>query len=174
MNAPDTPSAHPPVVYLDLDGVLGPEHPPDEVPDTYPDFAVRWVGRRELTLSPTMLSRLTALPLEIVWCSTWVDYPERELAPALGMPGHRRWLDPSTPGPPPGGKLGAILADAAEHARPIAWIDDQEADHRARRHLAQLERPVLLLAPDPTTGLTPADHTDLDDWLTATDAKRRR
>ena len=175
MNAPDTPPAGaPPVLYLDLDGVLAPEHPPDEVPDTYPDFAVRWVGRRELALSLIMVDELLALPAEIVWVTTWVDFPERELAPALGMPGHRRWLDPTTPSPPPGGKLGAILTDATGHGRPIAWIDDQEADQRARRHLTRLERPVLMLAPDPTTGLTPDDLTDLDDWLAATAARRRR
>lgn len=156
--AGDAESARcPPVVrcYLDVDGVLAPYGAPGCVPSSWPDFVDGYLGPKLAVYSPAMLSALSELELEVVWCTTWGPHAERAFGPLLGS-GPRRTLDlNSTPLAAGGVKGAAVFADLREDPAPFVWIDDDAITTVAVERLESVDLPMLLLEPTRTVGLTP-------------------
>jgi len=151
-----------PVVFLDFDGVLNALR--------YRDDKVNWQDwQREIvndglhdyriTYSPTMCKRLLELQdrADFVWCTTWRDLANTELAPIIGFPGdwpvvdgwHEmydqiqwKWI-------------GVKDFLFQYNDRPFVWVDDDECRQEfVERWAAKLPQPHLTIAPNTTTGLT--------------------
>ena len=144
-----------PPVFLDIDGTLLPFGA-----STGDDSLMSGLDARHGT-------RLSELPCELVWATTWMAEANRTIAPALGLPA-LPVLDPLPPTAEddwfgPHWKTRAIVERAG--GRPFAWLDDEitAADREwiADRHPA----PALLLVMDPHHGLTTIDLDTLERWL---------
>jgi hypothetical protein len=158
---------HKPFLFLDIDGVISlfgwdsAERPAGSfhAVDGIPHF-----------LSAGAASHLQALAqhFEPVWCSGWEEKANEHLPHLLGLPGPYPFLTFDAVGP--GGahwKLDAIGRHAGEH--PLAWVDDSLSDDCHRWAQARVA-PTLLVATDPTTGLTAPEVELLVDWATALDS----
>ncbi|GAA1677434.1 HAD domain-containing protein [Glycomyces endophyticus] len=158
-----------PLLFLDVDGTLIPfgqsEHqvPLDSTSDSY-------LSR----LDPQIGTRLTALPFQLVWATTWEDDANTVVAPRLGLPllPVVRWPEPT-----PADELEdqwfnlhwktrTLVAWAA--GRPFVWVDDEitEADEDwvEKHHPGR----ALLHRVEPAQGITYADLNTIDTWIRAT------
>ena len=169
-------TAPPPVLLLDVDGVLNAvrrDIPHGWQRGTFNGYWVLW--------DPTVTARLRALHewgrVELQWLTTWAELADELLADPLGLP--RGLRTHSREGVLPTGfggerrgipgwwKLAAARAVAdAEPGRRIVWIDDDLADQAAdtRGWLAANER-VLVVSPDFTIGLTHEELDRVEAWL---------
>ncbi|MFE2377326.1 HAD domain-containing protein [Streptomyces sp. NPDC059398] len=161
-----------PLLFLDVDGPLIPFGATrDEYPDGYPTYLRPDAGANPLLarVDPALGERLTALPCELVWATTWENAANEYLAPLLGLPPLPvvSWPEPAADDWRRGlhWKTRALVDWSG--GRPFAWLDDEitendrawvEAHHPAR---------TLLRHIDPRHGLTDADFTALDAWLRA-------
>jgi hypothetical protein len=169
-------TAPPPVLLLDVDGVLNalqPDLPENWRRGTYNGFVLSW--------DPTVTERLRELHasgrVELQWLTTWTERADELLAEPMGLPRGLRThsrdgvLPTGFEGPLGGAagwwKLTAARSVAeAEPGRRIVWIDDDLA-HRAADtgdFLAGNER-VLVVAPDFLTGLTHDELDRVEAWL---------
>ncbi|MGX1808462.1 HAD domain-containing protein [Nocardia sp. NPDC055321] len=155
-----------PLLFLDVDGPLLPFGAPESPTGTsQPATSPTLLDRLDPELGP----RLSALPCELVWATTWVHEANEALAPLLGLPAlpvvewpddtdHRvdDWFGLHW-------KTRSLLTYARD--RPFIWIDDelteQDIDYVTRNHPA----PALLHRVDPRVGLRPADFDTLEPWL---------
>ena len=166
----------PPVLLLDVDGVLNAVHP--DLPSgwrrgTYNGFVLTW--------DPTVTARLRALHesgrVEIQWLTTWTVNADKLLAEPMGLPRGLRTHDREDVLPTGFGgefrgisgwwKLAAARAVAqAEPGRRIVWIDDDltEQAEDTQEWLAANEQ-VLVVAPAFFTGLTHAELDRVEAWL---------
>jgi HAD domain in Swiss Army Knife RNA repair proteins len=166
----------PPVLLLDVDGVLNAVHP--DLPKgwrrgTYNGYVLSW--------DPTVTERLRRLHesgrVEIQWLTTWTEKADQLLAEPMGLPRGLRTHSRQDVLPTGfigrlGGasgwwKLAAARAVAeAEPGRRIVWIDDDLADQAAdtSEWLAANEH-VLVVAPDLYAGLTHAELDRVEAWL---------
>jgi hypothetical protein len=115
------------------------------------------------------LLRLVGL-FELVWCSGWEEKADEHLPHALGLPPGLPHLVFPAPASADGRhwKLSAIDRYAGSD-RPLAWIDD---GHDDTCHLWASRRggPTLLIATEPSVGLTEAQTAQLIAWAaTASD-----
>jgi hypothetical protein len=122
-------------------------------------------------IDPDLGCRLTALPCELVWATTWEGEANTELAPRLGLPPLRvvHWPEPSSQDEREDRwfnlhwKTRTLLAWA--NGRPFAWVDDEIADADidwvAARHYGR----ALLHPVDAFRGITHHDLEALDAWF---------
>ena len=168
-------SAAPPVLLLDVDGVLN---------AVRADLPEGWQRGRfngyVLSWDPTVVARLRALHdsgrVELQWLTTWTEMADRLLAEPLGLPRglrtHGRDLLPTGYGGSLGGLAGwwklsaAQTVVEAEPGRRIVWIDDDLADQAEdTSEWLAAHGQVLVVAPDYSTGLTHAELDRVDAWL---------
>lgn len=149
----------PPVLLLDVDGVLNAFEP------AWPDFRRARVGGLTIRWASALAARLAGLHasgvVEARWCTTWCGYPDllAEFGALLGLhlesafqdrPQHLTWAEL---------KVKAALAVLAEGRR-LVWADDCEVG--AGRDLfpalaeAEADGRALLVQPESRYGLTPA------------------
>ena len=172
-------SALPPVLLLDVDGVLNavqPDLPAGWRRGTYNGFVLSW--------DPTVTARLRKLHesgrVELQWLTTWTENADRLLAEPMGLPRGLRThsRDDVLPtgfvgelrGIPGWWKLAAARAVAdAEPGRRIVWIDDDLAEQAAdTSEWLAANGQVLVVAPDLVTGLTHAELDRVETWLEET------
>ena len=165
----------PPVLLLDVDGVLN---------AVRPDLPEGWRRGRfngyVLSWDPTVVARLRAPHesgrVELQWLTTWTELADRLLAEPLGLPRglrtHSRAVLPTGFGGQLGGiagwwKLAAAQAVAeAEPGRRIVWIDDDLADQAEdTQEWLAANGQVLVVAPDFSRGLVHADLDRIEAWL---------
>lgn len=168
--APETVSRYRrPVAFLDFDGVVSPiagAHMPP-LPRTWSTWRRLFVGMPAF-VAPECIERLTALPVERIWCSTWQGMVDGDngLSVQLGWPG-MAWLR-LPPGDRPWDKRRAIEGWFAEHgeAQPFIWADDdRRLDLSGRPWVGRLSVPSLLIRPQKNIGLT-SDHLNaMERWL---------
>ena len=169
-------SALPPVLLLDVDGVLNavqPDLPAGWRRGTYNGFVLSW--------DPTVTARLRKLHesgrVELQWLTTWTENADRLLAEPMGLP--RGLRTHSRDDVLPTGfvgelrgisgwwKLAAARAVAdAEPGRRIVWIDDDLAEQAEDTGEWLAAHPhVLVIAPDLFTGLTHEQLDEVERWL---------
>lgn len=160
------------ILFLDIDGTVLPFGSPRPYP-VYDGPAA--AGHPLLTrVDPGLGARLTALGCELVWATTWAAADANDLlAPWLGLPPLPAvdWPDP------------ADEADGALHwktlpllgraaGRPFVWVDDEigavDRAWVAEHHPA----PALLHRVDHRYGITDADLTVVEQWLSGGPAVR--
>ncbi|MEV0278825.1 HAD domain-containing protein [Streptomyces sp. NPDC050610] len=172
-----------PLLFLDVDGPLIPFGATrQQLPNGYPTYEAgrhvpRGVDANPLItrVDPAHGPRLTALPCELVWATTWMDDANTCLAPWLGLPELPvvAWPDPSAEDGRDGlhWKTRTLLNWAA--GRPFAWVDDEITD----RDLAWVEErcpgQALLHPVDPRRGMADGDFSALEKWLRAAAAVDR-
>lgn len=167
-----------PVIYLDVDGVLNalgsqehavghhawgdfklyPKVKPDSEPINHPGY--------DLRLSKSMVAAIAALPVDVMWLTTWRYDAVKHVAPLVDAPDWPviHWR----------GEKGAYLReDQAGNPRPYIWIDDFEATEAnnffwMKDLLDASKVPYLLIKPDSLQGITRDDVNEIRefiDWL---------
>ncbi|MFE6857199.1 hypothetical protein [Nocardia sp. NPDC057668] len=158
------------LLFLDVDGPLlpfGGNHPPTSPPRAeHRDTTSPLISRLDRTLGP----RLTALPCELIWATTWMDEANHTLGPLLNLPvlpvvpWPTRTDDPVDTWYGLHWKTRPLLDYAA--TRPFIWLDDEitprDTEYASTHHPA----PSLLHRVNPRTGLGPTDFEILATWLT--------
>jgi hypothetical protein len=155
------PFQTPPLLYVDVDGVLslfGFEHagPPPGCPilvDGMPHWLSEGAGARLERLSRTF---------ECVWCTGWEERAEEHLPRLLGLPGGWEHLRFGESASDTHWKLEALEAHAGRE-RPLAWIDDGHDEHCAAWAAAR-PGPTLLVGTEPAVGLTDGHVAQLEAW----------
>ena len=169
-------AAPPPILLLDVDGVLNAallDLPEGWRRGTFNGFLLSW--------DPTVTARLRALHesgrVEIQWLTTWTTKADRLLAEPMGLPRGLRVHDRD--GNEPTGFAGRLRGaagwwklDAArelaesEPGRRIVWIDDDLTD-QADDVVEWLDANphVRVVAPDLFTGLTHEHLDEIEAWL---------
>jgi hypothetical protein len=166
----------PPVVLLDVDGVLNavqPRRPEGWRRGTFSGFVLTW--------DPTVTARLRGLHesgrVELQWLTTWTDRADELLAEPMGLPrglrihGREGVLSTGFRGQLRGlhgwWKLAAARAVAkAEPGRRIVWIDDDLAVPAAdTSEWLATNAQVLVVAPDLVAGLTHGELDRVEAWL---------
>ncbi|NNN34512.1 hypothetical protein HLK59_29960 [Streptomyces sp. S3(2020)] len=153
------------ILFLDIDGTIlpfGSSRP-------YPVYDGEVAAGHPLLnrADPGLGVRLTALGCELVWATTWAAEEANDLlAPWLGLP-PRPAVDWPAAGDGEGGVLHWKTLPLLDRAagRPFVWVDDEigAADRAwvADHHPA----PALLLRVDHRYGITGADLTVVERWL---------
>ena len=169
-------TARPPVLLLDVDGVLNAVHP--DLPEgwrrgIYNGYVLSW--------DPTVTARLREWHesgrVELQWLTTWTEKADELLAEPMGLPrglrthsrddvlptgysGDRRGISGWW-------KLAAAQAVAeAEPDRRIVWIDDDLAEQAEdTSEWLATNGQVLVVAPDLFEGLTHAELDRVEAWL---------
>ncbi|MGY2065640.1 HAD domain-containing protein [Blastococcus sp. SYSU DS0619] len=168
-------TAPPPVLLLDVDGVLNAlrrDLPEGWRRGTFHGYVLSW--------DPSVVARLREWHdsgrVELQWLTTWTELADQLLAEPMGLPRglrtHSRDVLPTGFGGPLGAltgwwKLAAAREVAeAEPGRRIVWIDDDLADQAedTSEWLAASGQ-VLVVAPDHVLGLTHAELDRVEAWL---------
>ncbi|MFC4912308.1 HAD domain-containing protein [Actinomadura gamaensis] len=121
-------------------------------------------------VDPRHGARLSALPCELVWATTWMDDANELISPRLGLPrlAFVKWPEPSEADEQDERtglhwKTRHIVAWAA--GRAFVWVDDELTDIDrtwvAHHHPAK----ALLFRVDAKRGLSVADFDVLKQWL---------
>lgn len=168
--------APPPVLLLDVDGVLNavrPDLPEGWQRGIFNGYSLSW--------DPSVVARLRALHesgrVELQWLTTWTERADQLLAEPMGLPRglHTHSRDDVLPtgfegrlgGLPGWWKLAAARAVAeTEPDRRIVWIDDDLAEQAEdTTEWLAANGHVLVVAPDFVTGLTHAELDRVEAWL---------
>lgn len=162
-----------PLLFLDVDGPLIPFGA-----DAYPTYQPGDDSNPLLArLDPALGSRLTALPCDLVWATTWMTEANDCVAPRIGLPPLPVVSWPDEPDEEEQDtrnglhwKTRALARWAA--GRAFAWVDDEITD--ADRSWVAAHHPgrALLHRVDPREGLTDADFAVLGEWLSGRRAAR--
>jgi hypothetical protein len=152
-----------PLLLIDIDGVISlfgfdpRRRPPGRfvIVDGVVHFLSQEVAQRLLDLAQSF---------ELVWCSGWEEKADEHLPHALGLPAGLPHV--VFPGPASADgrhwKLAAIDGYAGPD-RPLAWIDDGH-DDTCRLWASHRTGATLLIATEPSIGLTEADADALRAW----------
>jgi hypothetical protein len=161
-----------PVWLLDVDGVLNADRPgwgdpPGQGTARFEGhtFRMRWTPRLIVHLARLHQDQV----VEFRWATTWVDEIE-QIESLFRLPGFRLAFSGLPAGPQgkvPGLKGKAALQVVETERRPLIWTDDDAIPLGGplRRRLNASGQPLLLIAPDPTRGLQPADLDAVTDFL---------
>jgi hypothetical protein len=106
---------------------------------------------------------------DLVWCSGWEDKADEHLPHALGLPSGLPHLTFSASVPATADRRHWKLAAIDRYAgadRALAWIDDAH-DETCRAWAGERAAPTLLVATDPSVGLTEPQARELRDWALA-------
>ncbi|GAA4623675.1 HAD domain-containing protein [Cellulomonas oligotrophica] len=151
------------VLYLDVDGVLLPFGAPSAPARPAAPRGNPLTSRLDVGLA----CAVSALPVELVWATTWGQDANDLLAPLLG------WsalpvLDPAEPSAEDTWfrlhwKTRSILRHAA--GRDLVWVDDEIADADEEWVHAHHPGRALLVRVAPRVGLRRDDVEALDAWL---------
>jgi hypothetical protein len=172
-----------PMMFLDFDGVLNALMRPLAA---YPADGVFWPDRTAVTYpagyAPTpihwsseLVDRIRALIIEdrvsFTWLTTWQNYVETELVPALGIAdaadkmavepwmrhGEVNQFD---------GKSSAVRRFLTARAdTPVVWVDDEIASRTAADWIGLPDRTVLAVRPDPEVGISRVQMDLIDGWI---------
>ncbi|MFC7303098.1 hypothetical protein ACFQVC_02545 [Streptomyces monticola] len=170
----------PPLLLIDVDGPLNPYAARPLRPRGYTTHRfhpANWSARQRpgsrrlrrglrVWLHPGHGARLTALPLELAWATTWMHEANELIAPVIGL---RRDLPviewPELFARDPDGlywKTRHVLEWA--DGRPFAWVDDMITDLDLRHAAQHYDARSLLLRIDPRKGLRQRDFDRLVGW----------
>ncbi len=172
-----TGCAERPLLFLDVDGPLIPfGAAPELYPEGYPTYPAGPASPGSdahpllARINPGHGPRLTALPCEVVWATTWMADANESIAPRLGLPelGVVMWPDPRDQDDQDERdglhwKTRTLVQRAA--GRSFIWVDDEITDTDRAWVSVHHRGQALLHRVDPAWGLTDADFTALDDWL---------
>lgn len=170
-----------PVWLLDIDGVInaynGPKTGP---PNVWPRDA--WItvkaGGMTFTAARPVLQLIRRVHrqglAEIRWHSTW-QHDSRLVGAALRLPRFPVQEAPefttytSLSRRPKWWKLPGARRVLQFEQRPLLWTDDDavDLDTQIRRRMAAVGQPLLIVVPEPRTGLTAADLASIDTFLTS-------
>lgn len=149
-----------PLLMLDIDGVLSlfgfhPQHPP-----AGSFHAIEGIPHFLSAAAAPQLQRLSSV-FDLVWASGWEERANDHLPALLGLPSPLPFLTFAREGEAGSSmrahwKLHAV--DSYAGSRPLAWIDDAFNDG-CERWAAARTAPTLLVATEPSVGLT-AEHAD--------------
>jgi hypothetical protein len=161
-----------PVLFLDVDGVVNLF---DRIPpvgalslDGYDDFEPADLslpqsrqGRVTVSWSRRMVADLAALEVEMRWLTTWGSLASAVLCPLFGWPELEVAALPHLSDLIEGNVTWKVfpVIESVRLGRRVVWVDD-EAIAKCRSMLARFlpdESPLLLIDPDPSVGLRPAD-----------------
>jgi hypothetical protein len=164
--------AHLPVWLLDVDGVVNARRPAWDQPFAQGHAYVDGVTYR-LQWSPALTKYIKSVhkrhAAEVRWATTWVDHVH-QVERLLRLPPFRtafRGLGTAPSIGAPERKVAAALHVVEVERRPLIWTDDDAipVSGALRRRIDDAGVPVLLLAPDPTEGLGPADLELIEAFL---------
>ncbi|WP_328316908.1 hypothetical protein [Streptomyces sp. NBC_00388] len=169
-----------PLLLIDVDGPLNPYaarfarlrgyethrlHPAVWLARQTPGSRSHRRGLR-VRLHPGHGARLSALPFELAWATTWMHQANEMIAPSIGLPGTLPVIEwPELFAKDPEGlywKTRPLLEWAA--GRPFAWVDDLITDLDTAHVTAHHDAPSLLLRIHPGRGLREADFRTLTEW----------
>ncbi|MFC0543479.1 HAD domain-containing protein [Kutzneria chonburiensis] len=149
------------LLFLDVDGVLIPFGG-----SGYPVYPTDSANPLLARVDPAHGARLSALPCDLVWATTWLSDANDQIAPLLGLPPLPVVTWPDVDPLVPHGvhwKTPFLVEFAA--GRPFAWVDDElgQADRAwvSARHRGD----ALLHKVDPRVGLAAADYAILASWF---------
>jgi hypothetical protein len=163
-------STRPPVLFVDVDGVISVFGFPQDGPppgrmysvDGLPHCIGHGCGERLLRLAETY---------ELVWATGWEERANEHLPHLLGL--GRKLPTLSFDDQPIWGtahwKLSAIERYADD--RPAAWIDDSFND-ACREWASSRSAPTLLVHTDPAIGITDEHVRQLEEWAPVAAARR--
>jgi hypothetical protein len=155
-----------PLLLIDIDGVISlfgfdPQRRPAGrfvIVDGVVHFLSDEVARR--------LLHLTA-QFDLAWCSGWEEKADEHLPHALGLPsGMPHVVFPVAPAADGRHWKLAAIDSYVGPERPLAWIDDGH-DDTCREWASERMGPTLLIATDPSVGLTEAHASQLSAWAQA-------
>ncbi len=108
--------------------------------------------------------RLSALPCDLVWATTWMAEANEAISPLLGLPELPvvDWPDSDEEGPLHWKTRGLVEWAAG---RPFVWVDDEITDADRVWVSAHHHGRALLHGVDARCGLTRADLIVIADWL---------
>lgn len=162
-----------PLLFLDVDGPLIPFGGASQ---QYPTYAMGLVSSEAdanpllSRVDPEHGPRLTALPCQVVWATTWMDEANESISPRIGLPPLAvvNWPEPSPLDDQDERdglhwKTRALVDWAA--GRPFAWVDDEITDIDRVWVAAHHRGHALLHRVDPRLGLTEDDYAVLESWL---------
>ncbi|WP_308168055.1 HAD domain-containing protein [Nonomuraea sp. NEAU-A123] len=166
-----------PLLFLDVDGPLIPfgAAPPAGYPTYQTGREPRGAGSNPLLarIDPAHGPRLTALPCELVWATSWMDDANECVAPWIGLPRLPVvvWPEPSGPDEQDErdglhAKTRALVGWAA--GRAFAWVDDEITDIDRAWVSAHHRGRALLHRVHPGRGLGDADYVALTEWFLST------
>ena len=155
-------SLKPPILFVDVDGVLSVFGFPTDAPppgrmysvDGMPHCLVHGCGERLIRLAETY---------ELVWATGWEERANEHLPYLLGLTGDLPTVlfDHQPQWGTAHWKVSAIERWA--QGRPAAWIDDS-FNEACRVWAKQREAPTLLVHTDPAIGITDEHVEQLEAW----------
>ncbi|MHB1538433.1 MAG: HAD domain-containing protein [Solirubrobacteraceae bacterium] len=157
-----------PLLLVDVDGVLSLFGFDLAAPPAGRFHAVEGVPHFISQVAGELLVGLAA-SFELVWASGWEERANDHLRPLIELPADLPFLRFARAGTPGASlrahwKLQAI--DSHSGARPLAWIDDA-FNYACERWAAERDAPTLLVATEPSIGLTATHAQELERWATA-------
>lgn len=158
-----------PLLFLDVDGPLIPFGTP---PTRHPDRPQSPQQVSSATANPLLARlnpehgrRLSQLPCDLIWATTWMADANEVIAPALGLPELPMvtWPDEDEQDSRLHWKTRGLVDWAA--GRPFVWVDDEITDADRVWVAAHHRGQALLHRVDPRAGLADTDFAVIEQWL---------